>query len=281
MIVYPLNIWAAANIFFLLKDSLVEDVSFLRSAGSFFLLLVIFTLRNSCIDKIVSEALIGLWNVFFIVASVGYGISIYFFEAGGFQSYSLAGGLIVFFMCFQGYVSDPQINANHKNPKNANAKKYNQGDLAVFFSHNYLVQPCVRCFESEMCFLKLSKEGNSIQYQCVGCKKKSYAPVLSNSAKNRSLKMLKSISNSNGWHPKIVFTVQSATLPYQQTAREHLTDSVRSEVWRRDMGKCTTCGTRENLEFDHIIPVSKGGANSVRNLQLLCRSCNASKSNKI
>ena len=41
------------------------------------------------------------------------------------------------------------------------------------------------------------------------------------------------------------------------------------------------CGSQKNLEFDHIIPVSKGGANTARNLQLLCQDCNRHKSDKI
>ena len=39
--------------------------------------------------------------------------------------------------------------------------------------------------------------------------------------------------------------------------------------------------SNENLEFDHIIPLSKGGANTYRNIQLLCESCNRSKSDNI
>lgn len=64
-----------------------------------------------------------------------------------------------------------------------------------------------------------------------------------------------------------------------QTRR--LSKQVQDRVWRRDEGKCQNCGSKESLEFDHIIPFSKGGANTYRNIQLLCESCNRSKSNKI
>ena len=61
------------------------------------------------------------------------------------------------------------------------------------------------------------------------------------------------------------------------TAREHIAESTRHVVWRRDEGKCTSCGSRFRLEFDHIIPVAMGGGSKVRNLQLLCESCNRIK----
>jgi hypothetical protein len=63
--------------------------------------------------------------------------------------------------------------------------------------------------------------------------------------------------------------------------REPIPEKVRFIVWRRDEGKCVKCGSRENLEFDHIIPVSKGGSNSARNIQILCQKCNREKSNNI
>ena len=59
--------------------------------------------------------------------------------------------------------------------------------------------------------------------------------------------------------------------------RERIPDSVRLFVWQRDEGKCVRCGSSENLEFDHIIPVSKGGASTERNVQLLCGVCNRAK----
>lgn len=55
---------------------------------------------------------------------------------------------------------------------------------------------------------------------------------------------------------------------------------IQNEIWRRDQGKCVECGSKENLEFDHIIPVVRGGANTARNIQLLCEKCNRRKSAK-
>lgn len=61
----------------------------------------------------------------------------------------------------------------------------------------------------------------------------------------------------------------------------NLSENTKREVWRRDQGRCVECGSKERLEFDHIIPYSKGGSNTPRNIQLLCEKCNRAKSNKI
>ena len=65
------------------------------------------------------------------------------------------------------------------------------------------------------------------------------------------------------------------------TRREPIPQDVMDKVWNRDNGKCVKCGSQVNLEFDHIIPHSKGGATSYRNLQILCKKCNVEKTNKI
>jgi hypothetical protein len=71
---------------------------------------------------------------------------------------------------------------------------------------------------------------------------------------------------------------KSEDLKYE---RFRIPESVRIAVWRRDQGRCARCGSRENLEYDHIVPVSKGGGNTERNIELLCQNCNRSKSNRI
>ena len=67
----------------------------------------------------------------------------------------------------------------------------------------------------------------------------------------------------------------------QKKRSRRISQDVKDKVWRRDEGKCVECSSNENLEFDHIIPHSKGGANTYRNIQLLCEKCNRSKSAKI
>lgn len=68
--------------------------------------------------------------------------------------------------------------------------------------------------------------------------------------------------------------------PGQRDSRS-IPPDVKSEVWQRDGGRCCQCGDAHYLEFDHVIPLSRGGATSVGNLQILCRKCNLEKGARI
>lgn len=59
--------------------------------------------------------------------------------------------------------------------------------------------------------------------------------------------------------------------------RHGISREVKNAVWRRDRGCCVECGSKEHLEYDHIIPHSKGGSDTERNIQLLCMKCNRAK----
>lgn len=45
-------------------------------------------------------------------------------------------------------------------------------------------------------------------------------------------------------------------------------------VWKRDKGQCRCCGTKANLQYDHVQPIALGGGSEVENLRLLCFHCN-------
>jgi len=54
-------------------------------------------------------------------------------------------------------------------------------------------------------------------------------------------------------------------------------------VVRRDNSQCQICGKvlKDNeIEFDHIIPISKRGSSEENNIRVICSECNRNKSNK-
>lgn len=67
----------------------------------------------------------------------------------------------------------------------------------------------------------------------------------------------------------------------------------RLEILDRDGWNCQCCGievhdrstgdwnTPDKANIDHIIPISKGGNSEPSNLQVLCRTCNLSKKDKL
>ena len=67
------------------------------------------------------------------------------------------------------------------------------------------------------------------------------------------------------------------TLVAESRGRTGIPAAVRAAVWYRDDGKCQECGSQVDLEFDHVIPVSRGGANTIHNVRVLCLKCNRTK----
>ena len=66
-----------------------------------------------------------------------------------------------------------------------------------------------------------------------------------------------------------------------EARRERIPDEVRAFVWERDAGQCVQCSAEDDLQFDHVIPVAKGGGNTIDNIQVLCGDCNRQKSDSI
>jgi len=69
--------------------------------------------------------------------------------------------------------------------------------------------------------------------------------------------------------------------PVGERAKRSIPQDVKIAVSARDGGRCRQCGSTQQLHFDHVIPISRGGANTVANIQLLCGACNRAKGAKL
>lgn len=63
----------------------------------------------------------------------------------------------------------------------------------------------------------------------------------------------------------------------------HATSSSSAKkIWRESIKEkwnheCCYCGSKENLTLDHVLPQSKGGSDTTKNLVCSCHKCNHSK----
>jgi hypothetical protein len=83
----------------------------------------------------------------------------------------------------------------------------------------------------------------------------------------------------------VIYAQESFTETSEERRRgRYIPFSVKIRVVHRDNYTCQKCGKHlkeDELEFDHIIPHSKGGSSEEHNIRLTCFKCNRSKSDHV
>lgn len=98
----------------------------------------------------------------------------------------------------------------------------------------------------------------------------------------RLLNIEKSRASSNRWkkeHPEYWKNRRAR----EKGSGEKITEQEINEMKKKYNYTCLRCGLREpeiKLTHDHVLPLSKGGKNTIENSQPLCKSCNSIKGAK-
>lgn len=60
--------------------------------------------------------------------------------------------------------------------------------------------------------------------------------------------------------------------------RVYRNKGLRARVFERDGGRCACCGRYDkHFQVDHVRPIWQGGADTLENVQTLCRACHMRK----
>ena len=67
---------------------------------------------------------------------------------------------------------------------------------------------------------------------------------------------------------------------YEEIRHESDTDyALRKMVANMNGGRCFNCGSRECIEYHHIVPLKLGGTNTITNMVALCHRCHSAAHN--
>jgi len=142
-------------------------------------------------------------------------------------------------------------------------------------------KPCPTCNELEVLILSISPNARSLLVRCKNCQREYHIKMESDDPEKIINRFNSFMEGRNSYltDTKDALPIWRMVIKKRQITnlREPIPTSVKKAVWKRDEGKCVICGSELELEYDHIIPVAKGGASTIQNIQILCKKCNRKK----
>ena len=152
---------------------------------------------------------------------------------------------------------------------------------------------CVRCEETKPteCFKPEARYRSGFASWCRECRaaacRSEYDPV-STALRTRGYRAsnLKKVRDQEKQRPSNTPELSRKTsATYRARKRKAYVEDVDpAHVWERDEGVCGICqqpADRTDWHLDHVIPLSRGGAHSMANVQVSHPACNLSKHQKL
>lgn len=68
---------------------------------------------------------------------------------------------------------------------------------------------------------------------------------------------------------------------YEKLRQEFESPSFREKMKKELGNTCCNCGSKEKIEYHHIVPLKNGGTNNLGNITPLCQHCHCKAHNKI
>lgn len=161
---------------------------------------------------------------------------------------------------------------------------------------------CMSVFPATLDYFHKSKYADGFTAKCKSCRstqrKKHYSKnkdrLLMQSREYYAANKLECRKRSEDWKRRNAEKYKSLVSAWKannkdkvwstKTRRRELEKSefvvTAKDMLRLKNSVCATCGSQDQIEIDHIIPLSRGGKHSIGNLQPLCRFHNRSKGSK-
>jgi len=126
---------------------------------------------------------------------------------------------------------------------------------------------CSKCKKKQCCraFCRDKRSSDGLYGHCIACRRPTRTQY-------------------HQMHPNEVYVSKHNYRARRENAAATLTAEEWLDLKALYNHTCLCCGRKEpdiTLTMDHVVPISKGGASNIENIQPLCNSCNSSKRTKI
>ncbi len=177
------------------------------------------------------------------------------------------------------------IKIHEEERRNQEIYNSNLSELIREIENSADVKPCPKCNELEVLVLSLSPNARSLYVRCDHCNCK-YRIKMEPDNSTKITQLFNSFLEGRGAYSSfgndaVPFWQMDIKQRQSINQRKPIPSSVKKAVWKRDGGKCVNCGSGVDIEYDHIIPVARGGSSTIQNIQILCMKCNRKKSASI